>query len=416
MTWAILVSNIKGGTGKSTIAEQLAYCLRDEGHDTGLMDADIDSANLATRLGTDEKVTYEGDHVIKPVEHKGLKLYSMENAFDDASFSQSGEFMAAVIKDMVESSHWGDLDYLVVDCPPGSSDVFDELTRALRANILGLVSVGIPDAVDDTARMVKVCNHNWIPILGFVENMSGLYCHGEPIGCSEQEDGKEHMVTPFGKGDIKKFAEAVDGNYLGDIPLCADDTEISDVSQSTLDNMIDAVEEANEPKLPEDNLGDKGFIRSVWSTISGGIKQMNSELNIGELQDKFGVEGRDPITLELELIDASGITGMFSKVVITFDNGELKVMRPKKAQRAGKQPEGGIKITSQDLSYAVNGEKKVMQSSTGEIITEPYSIIDAVQMGDAQVWGDRTINRLSVLDRILSEVVPMSEVQEIMNA
>lgn len=419
MTWAVLSINIKGGTGKSTAAEEISYELRDRGHDVGVMDADIDSANLATRLGSDSKVSFQGDHIIEPVPHDGMKLYSMENAFDDASFSQSGEFMAAVVKDMVESSDWGNLDYLVVDCPPGSSDVFEELVRALRANILGAISVGIPDAVEDTARLVKVCNHNWIPIIGFIENMSGVYCHGERISCKtgpKFQEKDEHEIAPFGKGDIEKFSKKVEGNFLGRIPLCADETEISDVAGDTIENAADAIENAKEPKLPEDNIGDRSFIRNVWTTISEGIKQINSELPVSDLQDQFGVQGRDPVALELELTDAGAITGIFSKVVITFHDGNLKVMRPKKAKRAGKEPEGGIKITSQDLSYAVNGKKKVLRSATGEITTEPYSIIDAVQMGDATVWGEKTINRLSVLDRILSEVVPLSELQEIMAA
>lgn len=423
MTWAVLSINIKGGTGKSTIAEELAYELNDRGHDIGVMDADVDSANLASRFGADEKVSFEGDHVIKPVEHEGMKLYSMENAFEESSFSQSGEFMSNVIQDMIESSDWGELDYLVVDCPPGSSDVFKELVRALRPNLLGAISVGIPDAVEDTGRLIKVCNHNWVPIIGFIENMSGIYCHGEKLTCNGGEsglesfsDGDQHPVEPFGSGNIKDLTEKVNGTYIGDVPLCSGDTEISEVARETISKAADEVEDAEKPHLPEDNVGQKGFIRSVWSTVSGGIKKMNSELNISELQERFGVEGRDPIAIELELTDAGAVAGMFSSIVINFEeNGGVNVMRRKKAERNGIVPEGGIKMTSQDMSYAINGEKKVMRSVNGEITTEPYSIIDAVQMGDADIWGEKTVNRLAVLDRILSEVVPMSEVQEIMD-
>lgn len=421
MTWAVLVINIKGGTGKSTISEQLAKELNDREYDVGVMDADIDSANLASRFGATSRVSFEGDHTIKPVEHNDMKIYSMENAFEDSSFSQSGEFMAAVIKDMVESSEWGDLDYLVVDCPPGSSDVFEELVRALRTNLLGAISVGIPDAVEDSARLIKVCNHNWVPIIGFIENMSGLYCHGSRVTCNnaptdfkEDQPDRTHDINPFGKGNIRKLANEMEGDFLGEIPLCVGDTEIRDVADETIDNMVESVVQSEQPPLPEDNIGEKGFIRNVWGSVSSGIKQMNNELPISELQDKFGVEERDPITVELELTDAGAITGIFSKIIITFDNGSLKVMRPNKAKRNGIVTEGGIKITSQDLNYAIKGEKKVMRSVNGEVTTEPYSIIDAVQMGDATIWGDRTINRLSVLDQILTEVVPMSEIQKVM--
>lgn len=410
MTWAVLSINIKGGTGKSTVAQHLSYKLRDRGHDVGVMDADIDSANLASRLGTDKKVTFKGDHIIEPVEHDGLKLYSMENAFDDSSFSQTGEFMANVVKNMVESSEWGELDYLVIDCPPGSSDIFEELVRALRANILGSISVGQSDSVDDTARLVKVCNHNWVPILGFIENMSGVYCHGDYITCDEGD----HDINPFGSGATEEFSNQITGKFLGDIPLCVNEEDIPEAAGETLDNAATAVEKAEEPELPEDNIGDRSFIKSVWGSISEGIKQVNNTIPVDNIQDQFGVEGRDPLVISLELTDAGAVTSMFSEVVITVDDGDMKVMRRSKAERRGYEIEGGMKITSQDLHDALKGEKKVMRSVTGEIVTEPYSIIDAVKMGDADVYGDKIINRLAVLDKILSEVVEMNEIQKAM--
>ena len=422
MTWAILVINIKGGTGKSTVAEELANSLNERGHSVGAFDADIDSANLSSRMGVDKRISFEGDHTVKPVEHNGMKLYSMENAFDDASFSQNGKFMREVIDNMVNHSEWGDLDYLVVDCPPGSSDVIEELVRALRTNILGAVSVGIPDAVEDTARLIKVCNHEWVPILGFVENMSGLYCHGEQLTCNgnlgDSEFGEGHDVEPFGSGDIEELTGQIDGaDFFGSIPLCVDETKIDDVAGETFNNMVETIEEESQvggPELPEDNIGDKSFIRNVWGSIKNGVKQVNKEIPVSEIQDKFGVEGRDPLVVKLELTDASGLSSLLSEVVITVEDGNMKVMRPKSVKRKGITVEGGIRITSQDLYDAMRNEKKVMRSVTGEVTTEPYSIIEAVKMGDAEIWGERTINRLSVLDKILSDYIDMSEVREIM--
>lgn len=412
MTWAILSTNIKGGTGKSTIAQQLTYELSDRGHSVGVLDADIDSANLASRFGVDDRVSFDGDHVIEPVEHDGIKLYSMENAFDDSSFSQSGEFMSQVVKDMIESSHWGDdLDYLVVDCPPGSSDIFEELVRALRSNLLGAVSVGVSKEWEDTARLVKICNHNWVPILGFIENMSGIYCHGEPVTCDVEGD----EIAPFGRGKIEEFADNIDGEYLGDIPVAGEETEIEEVSENAISNAAEAIENAENPQLPEDNLGDAGFIRNVWGSISAGFSQINDEIPIDRLQNQFGVEDREPLVIKIELTDAGSITSIFSEVVITTRGGDIKALRPSKAKRKGLDVEGGIKITSQDLRYALDGEKKVLNAATGEVMQEPYSIIDAVKMGDAEVWGEKTINRLSVLDKILTDVVPQEKITSMMD-
>ena len=415
MTWAILSVNIKGGTGKSTVAEQLSYALRDRGYDIGLMDADIDSANLATRLGTDKRVEFHGDHIIKPVEHEEMKLYSMENAFGESSFNQTGQFMGNVVKDMVQSSDWGDLDYLIVDCPPGSSDVFEQLVRALRANILGAISVGISDAVDDTGRLVKVCNHNWVPIIGFIENMSGIYCHGKELTCSTGENtftSEKHPVEPFGSGEIERFADTLGGNFLGRIPLCVDDTEISEVASDTIENIVSAIEDADEAPMPEENLGDTGFIRNVWKTVTSGVKEINNRIPVDQVQNQFGVEGREPLVMEIELTDAGPISDkIFSSIVLTIKDGKIRPIKKKTAKREGIKIEGGISITSQDLYDALRGEKEVMRSVTGDVSTEPYSIIDAVKMGDAQVWGDKVINRLSVLDKILSDVVEVDEIQ-----
>jgi len=411
MTWAILSTNIKGGTGKSTVAQLLAYKLRDRDYNVGVMDADIDSSNLATRFGTDEKVTFTGDHIVEPVEHEGIKLYSMESAFEDSSFNQTGEFMSGVIKNMVEASDWGDdLDYLIVDCPPGSSDVFEEIVRALRSNLLGAISVGVSKEYEDTARLVKVCDHNWVPIIGFIENMSGVFCHGEPVTCGVED----HEITPFGKGKIEEFAGHVNGKFLGCIPIAGEDTDLSDVSDDTITNAVDAIEDTGSPELPKDNLGDAGFIRNVWGSIQTGFKKMNDTIPIDKLQQKYGVQGREPLVIQLELTDAGAVTGMFSEIVITTVGGEIKVMRSKTASRKGINIEGGVRITSQDLKYALEGEKKVLRSTTGEVTTEPYSIIDAVKMGDAEVWGEKSINRLAVLDKILNEVVPMDEVTGMM--
>jgi Mrp family chromosome partitioning ATPase len=411
MTWAVLVTNSKGGTGKSTIAVALAENLRDKDHDVGLLDADIDSANLASRLGCEEKISFSGDHVIEPVDHEGMKLYSMENAFDESTFAQSGDFMGTVIDNMVNHSNWGDLDYMVVDCPPGSSDVFSELVRSLRPSIKGAISVGISDAVEDTARLVKVCNHNWVPILGFVENMHGIHAYGQQVTVNDM--GEQKAVYPFGKDRIEKFADNVNGNFLGNIPLCCHGSTIENVAGETIDNAVEAIKEAPAPELPDDNLGNTSFIRNVWSTIQQGISKMNEEYNVEGIQDQFGVEDRDPLIMSLKLTDAGPISQVLDEVIITVDAGDIKVMRPKSAKRKGIEVEGGMEISSQDLHDAVAGEKKVMRAVTGEVATEPYSITKAVQMGDAEIWGDRTINRLAVLDRILSEVIDMEDVREV---
>lgn len=423
MTWAILSVNGKGGTGKSTMAVEIAEELKIRGYDVGLMDADIDSANLASRLGAEKRITFEGDHIVKPVEHNGLKIYSMENAFSESTFAQSGQFFREVIDNMINHSDWGELDYMVVDCPPGSSDVFSEVVRALRPFLKGAISVGQPGAVDDTARLIKVCNHTWVPIIGFVENMSGVVCHGERVTCngaadisdvfSDKEDDGTHEVEPFGSGDIEAFVDEIGGHFCGDIPLVADDSDITDHDDGTVENAVDAIEDASEPEMPEDNLGDPSFIKNVLGIIDEAISKMNDSYDLSQLQSEYGVEGRDPLVMELKLTDAGPLSSkILDKIVLTVDGGEIKGLTLRKAKRKGYSVEAGMEIDSQNLYDALRGEKKVMRSVTGDVTTVEYSITKAVQMGDASVWGERTVNRLAVLDKILTEVVDLSEVRE----
>lgn len=426
MTWAILVTNNKGGTGKSTMAVEIAKELRDRDYDTGLMDADIDSANLATRLGCEKKVTFRDDHIIEPVTHMDMKLYSMENAFEESTFSQSGEFFKSVIDNMVNHSDWGKLDYMVVDCPPGSSDVFDELVRALRPSIKGAISVGQPDAIDDTVRLVKVCNHNWVPIIGFIENMSGMICHGQTVNCpgggagdifDDNKSAESHNIYPFGTDNIKELVDGIGGNFNGKIPLVVDDSDITAHDDGTIENTVDAIIEADEPQLPEDNTGDPSFIKNVWNIIKDGIEKMNEAYDIQEIQDQFGVENREPLIMKLELTDAGPLSSrILSAVVLTVDDGDIKPIKESTAKRKGYEVEGGIRISSQDLYDSIRGEKKVMRSVTGEITEEDYSITKAVQMGDADLYGNRAVNRLAVLDKILTKMVDMDEVRQLVEA
>jgi hypothetical protein len=243
--------------------------------------------------------------------------------------------------------------------------------------------------------------------------MRGVSAFNETVAVNHE--GKEKEIYPFGKGKIEQFSQQIGGNFVGGVPLCCHGSEIEDEADDTMKNIVSVIEEAEAPELPDDNIGNPSFISNVWKTIKSGIDQMNNAYNVSEIQDEFGVEGRDPLVMSLKLTDAGPITSVLDEVILTVDAGNITVMRPGKAKRRGVTIEGGMEITSQDLYDSVRGEKKVMRSVTGELTTEPYSITKAVQMGDATIWGDKTINRLAVLDKILSDVVDMEEVRKVVD-
>jgi MinD-like ATPase involved in chromosome partitioning or flagellar assembly len=370
-----------------------------------MMDADIDSSNLSSRMGVSERVEHTDDDLIKPVTKDGIKIYSMESAFDDSSFSQSGEFMRIVIRNMVNGTEWHDPDYLVVDCPPGTKDIFDELVKVLRNDLLGAIVIGTSNTIDDVGRMTKVCNHNHVPIIGYIENMSGVYAEGQLLDTPKSKN----LVAPFGKGNIKSLAKEINGRYLGPIPLCHDHSNIESAASNTIKAIAVAINDAKKPELPELTEGDKGFIKNVLQALKATIKTVNSELNVNELQHRFG-NPDNPKVIALEIEDAKGSWMMPSKVHLKLENG-LNVLRNPDSVY------GGVSITSQELKYALEGERVVMDSPTAlyqsdAINTSSYGLVDAVQMGNATVWGEDVVNYLSLLDKVFTEVIDESKIQQ----
>lgn len=401
----ILSASSKGGVGKSEIARLTAYQLKRDGYDVAMMDADIDSSNLSSRMGVEGRVDHNEDDTIEPVEKDGIKVYSMESAFTDSSFSQSGEFMRVVIRNMVNGTDWHDPDYLVVDTPPGTKDIFDELVKVLRDDLLGAIVIGQSNTLDDVGRMVKVCNHNYVPIIGLVENMSGVYAEGELV----KTNGSGRVIAPFGRGNIEKLSDRIGGRYLGSIPLCDDKSDIEDAAANTIKSIGIAIQEAKRPQLPDLNEGDKGFVRNVLNALKAAIKTVNEEFDVDSLQQRFG-NPNNPKIIEVELTDAQGSWMLPSKVHLKIQGGLNVVRNPSEVN-------AGVKLTSQELKFALEGERLVMNSaqalySDNVIDTTSYGLVDAVQMGKADVWGDDVINHLSLMDKVFEEVIDKTKLQK----
>lgn len=394
----ILSASSKGGVGKSEIAKLTAYQLKRDDYDVAMMDADIDSSNLATRMDAEGRVDHTDDDKIKPIVKDGIKIYSMESAFADSSFSQSGKFMRTVIRSMVRGTEWEDPDYLIVDCPPGTKDIFDELVKVLRDDLLGAIVIGQSDSIDDVGRMVKVCDYNYVPIIGFVENMSGVYMDGELV--TSNKSGQH--VAPFGKGKIEKLADTLDGKFLGSIPLCNDTREIEEAAKNTIKRISIAIKDGNQPQYPDLNEGDKGFYKNVLQSLKSAIQTVNSSLDVNRLQEQFG-NPDNPKIISIKLTDAQGKWMLPSKIHLKIDNGLSPVRNPDEVY-------GGVEISSQELKFALEGKRLVMDSTSSLYEDEymdqdPYGLVKAVQLGKADIWGKDVVNYLSLLDKIFEEVL-----------
>lgn len=237
----VLVSSGKGGVGKSTVSANLALALADSGAKVGLLDADIYGPSVPLMFGVEDgkpltKQDENGKNKIVPIERFGLKLLSI-GFFTDPSqpIPWRGPMATAAIKQLFNDADWGELDYLVVDMPPGTGDI--HITVAQGFPIAGSIIVTTPQnvAVADALKgiaMYKMEGIN-IPVLGVVENMA----YFTP---AELPENKYYI---FGKGGGAKLAEENEVPFLGEIPLVK---SIADSGDNGFPIMLDDVEAVSE--------------------------------------------------------------------------------------------------------------------------------------------------------------------------
>jgi len=207
----IVVLSGKGGVGKSTVAVNLAMALAMSGRQVGLLDVDLHGPSIPTMLGlTGTRLDIE-DGKLVPAGYDMLKVISigfMLERADDAVIWR-GPAKAGVIKQLVEEVVWGDLDYLIVDCPPGTGDEPLSVVQTL-GKIDGAVIVTTPQdvALADVRKSISFCHTMQVPVLGVIENMSGLIC---PHCCQQ--------IDLFKTGGGEAMAGAMAVPFLGRIPL-----------------------------------------------------------------------------------------------------------------------------------------------------------------------------------------------------
>ncbi len=208
----ILVLSGKGGVGKSTVSVNLAYALSTHGYRVGLLDLDIHGPNIAKMLGIeDHKLTTLGN-LIEPIRISGtLSAISMALLLPqkDTPVVWRGPMKMTAIQQFLDEVNWGSLDFLVVDLPPGTGDEALSIAQ-LAPNVRGAVIVTTPQDVAtlDSRKAVRFIEQMDIPVLGIIENMSGMAC---------PHCGKE--IDLFGTGGGKRAAEELNVPYLGSIPL-----------------------------------------------------------------------------------------------------------------------------------------------------------------------------------------------------
>ena len=212
----IAVASGKGGVGKSTIAANLAVALAKAGYKVGLLDADIFGPSMPKMFNMEEARPYaeniDGRDLIIPIEQYGLKLLSIGFFVEsDQAVLWRGAMASNALKQLIADAHWGDLDYFVLDMPPGTSDI--HLTLVQTLGITGAVVVSTPQqvALADARKGIDMFTNEKVnvPVLGLVENMAWF----TP---AELPENKYYL---FGKEGCKRLAEEMNVPLLGQIPI-----------------------------------------------------------------------------------------------------------------------------------------------------------------------------------------------------
>lgn len=250
----IAVSSGKGGVGKSTVAANLACALGRE-HSVGVLDADVYGPNLPRMFGDAEPPRVTKEEEIIPASKYGVRVMSMGYvAGDDSPVVWRGAMVHKALTQLLDDVRWGDLDYLVVDLPPGTGDA--QLTIAQTVPITGAVVVTTPQevSVDDSRKGVKMFEKSDVDVAGIVENMAGFVC---------PDCGEVHDV--FGSGGGRELAEESGVPLLGSVPLdpsvrtssdegepivMGDDSPARDALLETADRTREEVNELAKKELP----------------------------------------------------------------------------------------------------------------------------------------------------------------------
>jgi len=205
----VAVGSGKGGVGKSTVAVNLALALAGEGARVGLLDADVYGPNVPLMMGSNDRPMQGADNKIVPIDAYGIKLMSMGFFIDaDSPVIWRGPMLTKLLTQFMYDVNWGELDYLVMDMPPGTGDI--QLTTAQSVPLTGAVIVSTPQdvALLDAGKALMMFKKLNVPVLGIVENMSTFVC--------------PHCGNPtdlFGHGGAQAAASRYDVPFLGEIPL-----------------------------------------------------------------------------------------------------------------------------------------------------------------------------------------------------
>lgn len=317
----VLCLGLKGGTGKTLIAANLALKLG-EIKPIILIDADLDSPNLAKIMGIEDELKISLEQ-IEPAHLKNMDLFSMSLIAKDHAVSMSGSAYVQLLTDVLERANWAvDVNdcFVVVDCPAGAADVFRALVKVFAESLVGAIIVTIPNAYDDFNRVSKLCNHFGVPIIGVIENMASFDCK-----CGQQ-------AFPFGRPKIQHYAKTAGVKFIGRIPLSeeicvnaqAGNPSIPEVMVKTISYSATLIDIATPANI---SIAKKFFSKIKKRTRAAlaklfmkAIISSNKNLALGDMQKSSGLGNR---IIELIVMNGKPIYECY----LTLRDGKILAVR-----------------------------------------------------------------------------------------
>jgi len=221
----IIVGSGKGGVGKSTVSANLAYTLAMDGNSVGILDADLNGPSLGKMTGIEgERVGPSINEKIQPIKKNGVKIISMSSFIDnpDNPVIWRGPMKGSVIRQFLGEVEWGELDYLVIDLPPGTGDEALTVAQSIpRADGIVIVTTPQDVALLDSRKAINFAKSLNLPVIGIIENMSGFICPK----CGEK-------IDLFKTGGGLKASNEFKIDFLGSIPIDIRIMETCDAGES----------------------------------------------------------------------------------------------------------------------------------------------------------------------------------------
>ena len=225
--YTIAISSAKGGVGKSTFATNLALALKQIGLKIGLLDADIYGPSLPKLFSINEKPKSDGQK-LEPITKYDIQCMSIGFLTEEQTpMIWRGPMVTSAIKTFTQKVAWKDLDFIVVDMPPGTGDT--QLTFAQEINMDGVIIISTPQeiALQDVKRGIKMFDKLKVKIIGLVDNMSYFIA----------DDGKKYSI--FGEGGVKKTADEFKKEFLGEIPINPEVGKLGDLGTPIVEKKPD---------------------------------------------------------------------------------------------------------------------------------------------------------------------------------